>query len=236
MKILCPFSFAAGTVLDRGAFQKFKMRMEFENAVRTHQSAFGVELNEPTLSRLADYYDAVLAANTLLHLVAQCSAEEFAVRHILESLALLKHLPTDARFADVGAGAGLPSIPCLVAREDLKAVLIESKEKKSKFLLETAETLDLGRRAKVVNRQFEEVVTKAFDFVTCRALDKFSEKLPRLLKWSGRRTILLFGGPNLHEKLKFLHVHFSQELMPMSEQRYLFVVDQSEAVSEKRVS
>ena len=203
------------------------MRSEFENSLRKHQSAFGIELTGETISRLADHYAAVLAANTLLHLVAPCSPEEFAVRHVLESLTLLKHLPMHARFADVGAGAGLPSIPCLVARDDLKAVLIESKEKKSTFLLETTEKLDLAGRAKVVNRQFEEVVPEAFEFVTCRALDKFSEKLPRLLKWAGRRTMLLYGGPNLEERLGTLGVQVSRELMPMSERRYLFVVDQS---------
>ena len=64
---------------------------------------------------LADYYELVQANNPLLHLVAPSSPEEFAVRHVLESLALLKFLPERAKFADVGAGAGLPSIPCLIA-------------------------------------------------------------------------------------------------------------------------
>src|SRR3954454_483659 len=109
------------------------MREEFIQAIRTHQTAFGVDLSDPAIERLAGYYELVMEHNPLLHLIGPCSPEEFAIRHILESLTLLEYLPRGAKFVDVGAGAGLPSIPCLLVREDLKAVLIESKEKKVGF-------------------------------------------------------------------------------------------------------
>src|SRR3546814_365625 len=105
------------------------MRQDFIEAVRRNEREFGLALDDPTVERLADYYDLVQLHNPLLHLVAPCSPEEFATRHILESLTLIKFLPRGVRFADVGPGAGLPSIPCLIARDDLKGVLIESKEK-----------------------------------------------------------------------------------------------------------
>src|SRR5262245_63592218 len=108
------------------------MRPEFISAIRSNQAAFGIAISEEAIERLADYFELVQAGNPLLHLVAPCSAEEFATRHILESLTLLEHLPPNARFADVGAGAGLPSIPCLIARDDLRATLIESKEKNTR--------------------------------------------------------------------------------------------------------
>jgi 16S rRNA (guanine527-N7)-methyltransferase len=112
------------------------MRDEFEQATQANQSAFSLELTDGQIRRLTDYYQLVLEHNALLHLVAPCSADEFAVRHILESLMLLEHVPLNAKFADVGTGAGLPSIPCLIVRGDLSATLIESKVKKAKFLNE----------------------------------------------------------------------------------------------------
>ncbi|MCV4777967.1 class I SAM-dependent methyltransferase, partial [Escherichia coli] len=69
-----------------------------------------------TLALLADYFDLVMRHNALLHLVGPCSPEDFAVRHILESIVMTGFIPTGGSFADVGAGAGLPSIPCLIAR------------------------------------------------------------------------------------------------------------------------
>ncbi len=200
------------------------MRQQFISAINQHQSAFGVELSLDKIDLLADYYELIQENNPILHLVGPCTAEEFVIRHILESLTLLEYLPLNTRFADVGAGAGLPSIPCLLVRDDLRAVLIESKVKKARFLESAVESIGLAGRVQIVNRRFEETEPGNCQFVTCRALDKFTEKLPRLLKWSMRRRLLLFGGNNLEDALRKQKVKFERKLMPMSDQRYLFVI------------
>lgn len=201
------------------------MRDEFINAIRSNQQAFGLELSDATLDRLADYYELVQQHNPILHLVAPCPPEEFATRHILESLTLLEYLPANAGFADVGTGAGLPSIPCLITRDDLSALLIESKLKKARFLAEAVGRLGLTVRVQISGRQFEELVAKDLSYVSCRALDKFEQKLPRLIRWAGRRTLLLFGGNNLRAALENTNLRYSERLMPLSEQRFLFVVE-----------
>lgn len=201
------------------------MTSELITAIREHQSAFGVDLSRDALARLEQFYAIIQTNNPPLHLVAPCSAEEFAVRHVLESLTLIEDLPQNARFADVGTGAGLPAIPCLLVREDLSAVLIESKVKKANYLEGALGELGISGRATVVNRQFEEVESERFAAVTCRALDKFTEKLPRLLKWSRGSRRLFFGGPSLGEALAAQSAKFENRLMPMSEQRFLFVVE-----------
>jgi 16S rRNA (guanine527-N7)-methyltransferase len=201
------------------------MNEEFIEAIKKHQSAFDLSLSDRKISALADYYQFVKAQNSLLHLVAPCAPEEFAVRHILESLTLLEFLPKSSKFADVGAGAGLPSIPCLIVREDLRAVLIESKLKKAKFLDEVLTKFDLRKRSRVFDRQFEEMETPRPSYITCRALDKFTQKLPRLLKWSKGSSLLFFGGNSLRDELKKCGVIFQEKLLPMSEQRFLFIAN-----------
>lgn len=200
-----------------------KELQEFTVALRDNQAAFDVSLSEKNLNDLAVYYSFVRKHNAILHLVAPCSPEEFAVRHVLESLTLLEFLPQKAKFADVGAGAGLPSIPCLVVREDLRGVLIESKEKKTNFLRELSVECGLENRVEILNRQFEELPKPAVSHVSCRALDKFTQKLPKLLKWSARSALLFFGGNSLAAELEKHGVKFTKKLMPMSEQRYLFI-------------
>lgn len=200
------------------------MKSEFVEAIEKHQAEFDLILADETISALADFYEIVIKNNEFLHLVAPSSAEEFAVRHILESLTLLNFLPANARFADVGTGAGLPSIPCLIAREDLRGALIESKLKKTKFLIETLTELNLQNRAEVINRQFEEIEKPNVSYIMCRALDKFTRKLPKLLKWSGKSNLLFFGGNSLRDELEKNNLKFEEKLMPMSEQRFLFVI------------
>jgi 16S rRNA (guanine527-N7)-methyltransferase len=191
-------------------------------AIIAHQPAFGIDLAPKVIDRLAEYYNIVMDANPLLHLVAPTAPEEFAVRHILESLMLTHYLPNGVSFADIGPGAGLPSIPCLIARTDLTARLIESKEKKCRFLIETAERLGLTERVTIINRQFEEAESGDAEIITCRALDRFVPKLPRLLKWAKGRKLILFGGPTLEKKLQELKTSYVHKLIPLSEQRYIF--------------
>jgi 16S rRNA (guanine(527)-N(7))-methyltransferase RsmG len=211
-KVLCPFCF----------FQQMA-RTNLIGAIREHGPEFGLNIPDTSIERLADHYDLVLQHNPILHLVGPCTPEEFATRHILESLTLLTHLPQNSEFVDIGAGAGLPSIPCLIVRNDLHGRLIESKEKKAKFLNAATGDLGLVERTDVVNRQFEEASPGDAKFVTCRALDKFVERLPRLLKWCGDRDLLFFGGSALGDEMRRRGLKVEAILMPLSERRFLFV-------------
>lgn len=199
------------------------MRREFIDAMLSNSHAFDIRLSEQTAEALTGYYELVKEHNPLLHLVAPCSPEEFAVRHVLESLALTDHLPQNAAFADIGTGAGLPSIPCLIARSDLTGYLIESKQKKVGFLQKVLAKCELEDRATVINCQFAEVPRPDVSFITSRALDRFTQHLPRLVKWSAGCTLLFFGGPELGNTMRKHGLRFTKKLLPLSEKRYLFV-------------
>ena len=194
----------------------------FEQSLTSNMATFELDLSDDTITLLGDYYSLLTRWNDRLHLVAPCSPEEFAVRHVLESLLLLKHLPQNARVADIGSGGGLPIIPCLIARPDLEATLIESSQKKVVFLREASNRL--GLRTTIVSQPFEDVPAPAVSFVSCRALDQFMRKLPALINWAPRgSTLLLFGGETLGDQLKQANVNFEQLLIPQSEKRYLFL-------------
>ena len=119
---------------------------QMKDALQRHAGDFGIQLNGELCARMGEYYEFLLKWNDRQHLVAPCSAEEFATRHVLESLLLLPHLPQDARIADVGSGGGLPIIPCLIARGDIHATLIESSKKKAVFLREALRVAPIARR------------------------------------------------------------------------------------------
>lgn len=185
----------------------------FEKSLVANMGAFEVELSPDALARLATYYSLLSRWNDRLHLVAPCAPEEFATRHVLESLLLIKHLPHGAKIADIGSGGGLPIVPCLIVREDLDATLIESSQKKTVFLREALAAV--GRRATIVARRFEDTEAPQVEFVTSRALDRFAPKIPSLIAWAPKgATLLLFGGENLISGERFL--------IPGSERRYLF--------------
>ncbi|HXT62643.1 MAG TPA: 16S rRNA (guanine(527)-N(7))-methyltransferase RsmG [Pyrinomonadaceae bacterium] len=197
---------------------------QFAAALRGYAPDFGVELAAKTIARLQEYYALLSKWNPRLHLVGPCAPEEFATRHVLESLLLLKHLSMGARVADIGSGAGLPIVPCLIARDDLRATLIEASQKKSVFLQETLRLIQANNRASVVNARFETIPTLDADFVTCRALDKFSELLPAMIEWAPpTATLLLFVGEPLRNRIEGMLTAVHAERIPHSDSRLLVV-------------
>ena len=196
----------------------------FSQALRERAGDFAVHFRADDIERLTNYYELLLKWNARLHLVAPCSPEEFATRHILESLVLLPHLTQGARVTDVGSGAGLPIIPCLIMRDDLRATLIESSQKKAVFLRQALREVTNSSSARLLASRFEETPAPAADFVTCRALDRFQQMLPRLIDWAPRTSVLLlFGGPSLREKMAGRLPSIHAELIPGSEQRFLII-------------
>jgi 16S rRNA (guanine527-N7)-methyltransferase len=203
---------------------------KFERALRDKATKFGIQLRAVEVTRLSNYYELLLKWNDRLHLVAPCSPEEFATRHVLESLLLLSHLPQNARVVDVGPGAGLPIIPCLLVRADLRATLVESSPRKAVFLREALRDVKSRVPAALTVARFEHTVAPEADFVTCRALDRFQQFLPALIEWAPpTSTLLLFSGEELRKQIEILLPKISAERIPGSDRRYLIIASPASA-------
>lgn len=99
-------------------------------------------------------------------------------RHILNCGVLQELLPHGASVIDVGSGAGLPGLVLAIARPDLQITLVEPFERRTTWLTEVAEDLELPVR--VVRARAEEVAgAEQADFVTARAV----APLDRLAAW-----------------------------------------------------
>jgi len=198
--------------------------------LRQRSAEFELQLSDDDIARLSSYYEVLLKWNPRLHLVAPCSPEEFAVRHILESLVLIPHLPYGARVTDVGSGAGLPIIPCAIMREDLRITLIESSQKKAVFLREALRLFAGSEPPRIIASRFEDVPAPATGFVTCRALDRFQKLLPELINWAPPSGILLlFAGDNLRNEINRLIPSATAEQIPNSARRFLVIARRPES-------
>src|ERR687897_396382 len=96
------------------AGRKLSPADEFDKALAEHAGEFGVPLGEGARALLGEYFSHVMSWNPRLH---------------LESLLAVPYFTEGASVVDIGSGAGLPAVPCLVVRPDLKAVLIEASKK-----------------------------------------------------------------------------------------------------------
>jgi 16S rRNA (guanine527-N7)-methyltransferase len=146
----------------------------------------GIDLPRDTHERFLAYVALLAKWNRTYNLSAIRDPLTMVSHHLLDSLAVLPHLPlADAgvRVADAGTGAGLPGIPLALARPQWHVALIESNQKKAAFLRQA--TIELAARNIEVHEGrveawrpasgFALVISRAFaelaDFVTaCRHL------------------------------------------------------------------
>ena len=199
----------------------------FARSLEQQSPDFDIQLDPRTIERLGRYYELLTKWNPRLHLVAPCSAEEFAGRHVLESLFAIRHIKPGAKIIDVGSGGGLPIVPCLIARPDLQATLVESSQKKAVFLREALRHLSLN--AQVLPHRFEEITAPEADYLTCRALERFSQKLPELIEWAPpSSTLVLFAGDAIRAQIETHGLEVSAFRIPTSQQRFLLVFKQKD--------
>jgi 16S rRNA (guanine527-N7)-methyltransferase len=135
--------------------------------------------------QLLQYLALLEKWNRIYNLTAIRDPLGMVSHHLLDSLAVLPHLPLaePARVADAGSGAGLPGIALAMAKPNWQVALIEANQKKSAFLRQARIELALpnlelheGRiEAWQPAERFALVISRAFtrlaDFVaTCRHL------------------------------------------------------------------
>lgn len=117
------------------------------------------------------------------NLVSKRARAELRSRHLPECVALAWMLPRGRqRVLDVGSGGGFPGIVLAVVRPELEVHLLDSTQKKTCFLEDVGERLDLPI---VVHRGRAEALAKppladSFDVVTARAV----APLDRLIRWT----------------------------------------------------
>lgn len=91
-------------------------------------------------------------------------------RHVLNCAVIGELVPTDARVADVGSGAGLPGLALAIARPDAALVLIEPLERRVTWLHEVTEDLGL-HNVEIFRGRAEQAVGKfSVNVVTARAV------------------------------------------------------------------
>lgn len=106
-------------------------------------SALGISLPDAAPAQLLAYLALLAKWNRTYNLTAIRDPEKMVTHHLLDSLAVLPHLPAGA-LADVGAGGGLPGIPLAIAQPERRVTLNDSSEKKAAFLQQAVIELKLA--------------------------------------------------------------------------------------------
>jgi 16S rRNA (guanine527-N7)-methyltransferase len=91
-------------------------------------------LDAAAIERLETFYRTLVDVNQQINLTRIVDAEDFALRHVRDSLVLLPYLPASGDVLDLGTGGGIPGLILWLVRPDLNYVLLDSVGKKLKAL------------------------------------------------------------------------------------------------------
>ena len=161
----------------------------------------GVQLRKDVVQAFASYLDVLAVWNRKMNLTALEDVDTAIDRLLLEPVMALRSVPNDATgFLDIGSGAGSPAIPLKICMPWMRAWLVESKVRKSAFLLEVVRQLGLDQ-VEVETCRFEQLVqrddiSRAVDLVTIRAV-RVDAALWAALEGFVQpgASVFLFGGP-----------------------------------------
>lgn len=145
---------------------------------------WGIELSKPQLTQFSDYYDLLVEWNSFMNLTAITDFEEVCKKHFLDSLSIVKAYDKEylesgkISLIDIGTGAGFPGIPIKIVFPSIQVTLLDSLNKRIKFLNTVIEKLALANcetyHGRAEDYAKENLLREKYDICVSRAVANLS--------------------------------------------------------------
>ena len=153
-----------------------------------------------------EYADLIVEWNKKINLTAITNREDIIIKHFIDSLSISKYINNNLKVIDIGTGAGFPGIPLKIYNPSLNITLLDSLNKRIKFLDTVIEELKLNN-IRAIHGRAEEIARndnyrEKYDIVTSRAVSKLNTLVEYMLPFAKENGICIcMKGPNIYEEL-----------------------------------
>lgn len=150
----------------------------------------------------ARHLDRIVEINAVMNLTRITSEREAAIKHVLDSVLPWREFLGAALVVDAGTGAGFPGIPLSIVLPDTRFVLLESIQKKTRFVASVIEELALPNVEALPLRAEDWLKSHTPTLITARAMAPIERAAPLFapaLKRGARA--LLYKGPDAPEEI-----------------------------------
>ena len=143
----------------------------------------GFDLTDHQASLLLLYYERLVETNKVMNLTAVTEFDEVVRKHFADSLSLIKYMPltSGTRMIDVGTGAGFPGLPLAIICPDVRVTLMDSLNKRIRFLEGLIDEMKLENvtavHARAEELAFDQAYREFFDLAVSRAVANMSTLL-----------------------------------------------------------
>lgn len=180
---------------------------EFNEIMLKELKELNIVLSEIQLNQFYKYMNILIEWNKVMNLTSIVEPNEIIIKHFVDSLTILKYIKKKDKIIDVGTGAGFPGIPIKIAFPETNVTLLDSLNKRIKFLDEVIKELKLKNiqtvHGRVEDYGKDEKNREKYDISLARAvapLNILLEYLIPLAKVNG--ACLCMKGANVEEEIK----------------------------------
>ena len=175
----------------------------------------GISITGDQAALMQAHADQLTLWNKKINLTAITAPDQVAVKHFLDCLFILDHLPGAGQVLDIGSGGGFPGIVIKIMRPELSVVLVDAVRKKVNFLNQVIRVLGLSQ-IQAVHARAETLAERkgfacAFDAVVCRAfsdLETFTRLAAPFLSDNGL-LLAMKGGQGGDEQTAVLQADYT---------------------------